>query len=65
MVETKCGFNSGPAGLGCDLLVNLGPTLRVNIGFDASHDPVANPTGVPIPGITDINALVDTGATEC
>jgi predicted aspartyl protease len=65
MVETKCGFDSGPAGAGCDLLVSLGPTLRVNIGFDPNHDPIANPHGVPIPGITDVNALVDTGASEC
>ena len=65
MVEIKCGFGSGPAGPGCDLLIYYGPTLLVNIGFDSTHDPVSNPQGVPIPGITDVRALVDTGATEC
>jgi hypothetical protein len=65
MVETRCGFDNGAAGLGCDLLVSLGPTLCVNIGFDPTHDPVANPHGVPIPGITEVHALVGTGATEC
>lgn len=65
MVETKCGFDSGPSGAGSDLLINIGPTLFVNIGFDPNHDPIANPTGVPIPGITSVQALVDTGAIEC
>jgi predicted aspartyl protease len=63
MVELKCGFNNGPAGLGCDLLVNLGPTLLVNIGFDPNHNPAT--IVPPVPGITDVHALVDTGATEC
>ncbi len=65
MVKTKCGFDSGPAGAGCDLLITRGPTLFVNIGFDPSHDPIANPTGVPVAGIIDVRALVDTGAQEC
>jgi predicted aspartyl protease len=47
------------------LLVAHGPTLFVDIGFDPNHDPVANPRGVPVPGITGVQALVDTGATEC
>ena len=65
MVEAKCGFNNSPNAPGCDLLVSLGPTLLVNIGFDPNHDPVANPRGIPVPGITGVQALVDTGATEC
>src|ERR1700722_15263570 len=65
MVELKCGFNNGPSGLGCDLLVNFGPTLMGDIGFDPKHDPAANPFGIPVPGITQVHALVDTGATEC
>ena len=65
MAETKCGFDSGPLDTGSDLLVLLGPTLRVNIGFDPNHDPVAKPRAVPIPGIKGVQALVDTGATEC
>jgi hypothetical protein len=65
MVEAKCGFNDTPVGRGWQFLVNLGPTLFVDIGFDPKHDPVGNPQGVPIPGITGVQALVDTGATEC
>jgi predicted aspartyl protease len=65
MVEIKCGFDSGPSGQGCDLLVNYGPTLLVDVGFDPIHDPATNPTNIPTPGIRGVNALVDTGATEC
>lgn len=64
MVDVKCGFNDGPVGKGSDLLVNLGPTLLVNIGFDPGHD-VTNPSAVPVPGIQNTQALVDTGASEC
>jgi predicted aspartyl protease len=65
MAEIKCGFDSGPSGPGCDLLMTYGPTLLVNIGFDPAHDPATNPTAVPTPGIMDVHALVDTGASEC
>lgn len=65
MAEAKCGFNNTSTVPGCDLLVAHGPTLFVDIGFDPNHDPVANPQGVPVPGITEVQALVDTGATEC
>lgn len=50
---------------GYDLLVAHGPTILVDIGFDPKHDPMANPTGIPVPGIKSVQALVDTGATEC
>jgi predicted aspartyl protease len=65
MAEVRCGFNDGPMSRGCDLLVNLGPTMFVSVGFDPAHDPVANPQGVPIAGIENEQALVDTGASEC
>lgn len=65
MVETKCGFNDTPEKQGRELLVLFGPTLRVDIGFDPNHDPAANPQGVPVPGIKGVQALVDSGATEC
>lgn len=64
MVDLKCGFNDGPMGRGSDLLMNLGPTLLVNIGFDPNHD-VTNPLAVPTAGIENVQALVDTGAAEC
>lgn len=63
MVQTKCGFDSAQGGVsGRDLLVSYGPTLLVNIGFDPNFNP--NVPGAPVPGITGINSLVDTGATE-
>jgi len=64
MAETKCGFNDVTGGAsGADLLVSLGPTLIVDIGFDPNFDgnKVIAP---PLAGITGIHALVDTGATE-
>lgn len=63
MAQTKCGFNDGPKGSGSELLVLLGPTLLVNIGFDPKFRPSRVETA-PTPGIKNIEALVDTGATE-
>jgi predicted aspartyl protease len=45
------------------LLVTFGPTVKVSIGFDPNFVP--NQGRLPVAGITDLNALVDTGATEC
>jgi predicted aspartyl protease len=45
-----------------DLLVQWGPTVVVDIGFDPDHKDTA--TTPPIPGRTGLHALVDTGATE-
>ena len=44
------------------MLTAHGPTLIVNIGFDPTFD-AAKP-GVPIPGISGVHALVDTGASQ-
>lgn len=63
MVSTRCGFDSGPAGTGSDLLASYGPTLIVNIGFDSNFRPNA-PNLRPGPGIAGVQALVDTGASE-
>jgi len=57
-----CGFKSTPGVHGADLLVQIGPTMSVDVGFDPTWK-VGNATG-PVPGITNINALVDTGAIE-
>ncbi len=65
MPKTKCGFNDGPDGSsGSVLLVRFGPTLLVNIGFDKNYKYSPNSSQKPIPGITNLSALVDTGATE-
>jgi len=63
MARTKCGFENGPQVSGQDLLVTWGPTLLVNIGFDPNFNPDL-PGFIPTPGITDVQALVDTGAGE-
>ena len=63
MPSTRCGFDSVPGGAsGADLLTSYGPTLLVDIGFDAAFKPESLVT--PIAGIKGIHALVDTGASE-
>lgn len=66
MAETNCGFITTPDASAADLLTVWGltvwgPTLLVNIGFDSLWVPGNTH---PIPGITNVNALVDTGAGE-
>lgn len=61
MPEVKCGFDDSGGVLGQDLLVVMGPTLLVDIGFDPAFVPTNN--AVPVPGIRSVRALVDTGAT--
>jgi hypothetical protein len=65
MPATKCGFNDIPGGTtGTNSLVQWGPTLLVDIGFDPNY--TFSPSGPPpVPGMTKLNALVDTGAAEC
>lgn len=65
MPETKCGFDNIPGGAsGREQLVSWGPTLNVDIGFDPNYQPGGFPLQVPVPGITGVKALVDTGASE-
>jgi predicted aspartyl protease len=71
MPQAKCGFDDIPSGAsGTLLLMSYGPTLLVNIGFDPNFQAPTGVTGpaavtIPVPGITNISALVDTGAGEC
>jgi|SRR5665213_236810 len=60
-----CGFNDDPAAgvSGAHLLISLGPTLQVDIGFDPAYVPTQ--TTPPAAGISGVHALVDTGAQEC
>lgn len=44
------------------MLAFHGPTLVVDIGFDPNYK--AGPNAVPVPGMSGIPALVDTGAGE-
>jgi hypothetical protein len=70
MAQAKCGFDDVPgAASGAVFLMHYGPTLLVDIGFDPNFQvptevsgPV--PVSAPIPGITGISALVDTGAGQ-
>jgi predicted aspartyl protease len=64
MSTTKCGFDDSPLVSGCDLLVANGPSLNVNVGFDPTYD-AKDLTKAPALAVSDILALVDTGATEC
>jgi hypothetical protein len=43
------------------MLIQFGPTLAVDIGFDPAYRPGADV--IPIPAVKDVHALVDTGAT--
>ena len=63
MANIQCGFDNMDKGVAdALLLVDRGPTLKVNIGFDAGWNPKI---GVdPQSSIKDIDALVDTGASE-
>lgn len=62
MPEIKCGFDDAPNGAkGWETLINYGPTLYVNIGFDSTWKPTD--TKVPAAKVFGIGALVDTGAT--
>ena len=64
MPEAKCGFNDSPTTSGAELLVTIGPTLFVNVGFDPSFD-AADLLRTPAPGLEGVHALIDTGAGEC
>ena len=61
MSTTRCGFDSTPGGAaGAQKLTSYGPTLSVDIGFDSDYGPSSRT--LPVPGITGVAALVDTGA---
>src|SRR5262245_47477459 len=62
MARTLCGFKDTPQAPARGLLVGIGPTLLVKIGFDPDYDP-AKP-GIPKLPDPPFPALVDTGATE-
>ncbi|MCY3774341.1 MAG: retropepsin-like aspartic protease [Gemmatimonadetes bacterium] len=61
MASVRAGFSNTKDELAPDLLVQFGPTLMVQIGFDPDFQPGGlhpNLPSVPSP------ALIDTGATE-
>jgi predicted aspartyl protease len=64
MRSAKCGYFNIPGGAPAqDLLVAGGPRIYVDIGFDPSYTYVKGGP-LPVPGKTNLPALVDTGAGE-
>jgi len=60
-ITTSCGFADGPGGKGNEVLILLGPTIAVDIGFDPTFDPTKPAS--PKPGLSGLKALIDTGAS--
>lgn len=64
-MKNLCGVHDANGVLARDLLVQLGPTLRVAIGFDEKYDP-RNPNRLADLPVEGVLALIDTGAsTSC
>lgn len=61
MPSVNCGFVGDGGKSSQDLLVNYGPTLLVDIGFDAAYNPKIRTTP-PATAIQQVHAVVDTGA---
>jgi predicted aspartyl protease len=62
MPDAKCGFEGDSRGPAQQLLVQLGPTLIVDVGFDPNFKPGIGTN--PILQLKGSHALVDTGATQ-
>ena len=60
MLTTNCGYDDPVQGPG--LLVLYGPATWVNVGLDPNYKPNSN--AAPVPGIANIEALIDSGADE-
>jgi hypothetical protein len=64
-MRNLCGVRDAKGVKARDLLVQLGPTLRVSIGFDPEYDP-ERPQRLPDLPAEGVLALIDTGAsTSC
>ena len=63
MRSTSCGFDDSAGVTGRELLVQNGPTLLVDIGFDPTYR-TDGTSGPPNLAMKDVRALVDTGATQ-
>lgn len=60
MSEVECGFTAEPAVVAPELLVREGPVIAVDVGFN----PRRSPGGAPFPASRQVQALLDTGATD-
>lgn len=64
MAQVECGhWDQRIRRWDSDLLISLGPSIKVDIGFDTTFDPVQW-KNIPKADIQDILALIDTGAQE-
>jgi hypothetical protein len=61
MPSARCGYD-GDGQAGEELLLQLGPTLIVDIGFDPTGLTRKEPPKLMMQGV---RALIDTGATHC
>lgn len=64
MVRNNSGFRDSKDVPAKDLLVRLGPTLRVDVGFDPDYDGTKPQTPPNLP-VKAAWALIDTGASIC
>ncbi len=62
MSQANCGFEDGDTVSARNLLIRLGPSLKVDIGFDPDYD-LAKPRRQPKLVMKDVRALIDTGAS--
>lgn len=61
MPSIDCGY-AGPGAV--SRLSIFGPTVLVDIGFDAAWNRNYSSGSIPVPGKRDVPALIDTGAQE-
>jgi hypothetical protein len=62
MSRAQCGFDDGDTRQARSLLIRIGPTLKVDVGFDPDYD-ASRPALLAQPGVRDVGALIDTGAS--
>jgi hypothetical protein len=63
MKTATCGYTNLGSITGQQRLAFLGPVIQVDIGFDAGYHAASK--APPTPNVKGINALVDTGASQC
>ncbi len=62
MSRAKCGFDDADAVSARNLLVRIGPSLRIDVGFDPGYD-INRPQRLAKLALTGARALIDTGAS--
>ena len=62
MATADCGFPDLPGDIRRELLVQIGPTIPVEIGYDPGYDEFVDTKPILPPGLH--SALIDTGASD-